>query len=164
MELFAKIVNGSNFLGNSFSLLKYFRHWKMSIHLYFDHLFWPFVFFTTTLIMLSKCFCYIRDLKRGSYCVWPMQNSIWSYLITQNLFFKGGVNFMCLPQRGKSNKLYRESGSTGKGLFKKGLIPFLTNFFKVTIFTFILPLRLCHVFEHKFNFFFLHNSISENHA
>lgn len=34
---------------------------------------------------------------------------------------------------------------------------FLTNFFKVMVFTLVLPLRLCH-------FFFLHNSVRENHC
>ena len=48
-------------------------------------------------------------------------------------------------------------------LKRKGrLILFLTNFFKVIIFKFILPLRLCHMFEQKYIFFFLHNSLSEN--
>ena len=50
-------------------------------------------------------------------------------------------------------------------LKREVLIIFRSKFFKVIIFAFTveitLPLRLCHMFEHKFIFFFLYNSIEK---
>ena len=101
----------------------------------------------------SLCFRYTRDLK---FKKGQIQNLTWSSPITQTPFFKGwgvggGVKFIYLPQRGEPiNYTQGVEVFYGGGSF--------------IIFTFILLLRLCYLFEYKFNFFFLHNSTWENHS
>ena len=49
-------------------------------------------------------------------------------------------------------------------LKREGSDTFLTFFDKAFISIFILPLKLGHMFEHKFIFFFLHNSVQVSHS
>ena len=54
------------------------------------------------------------------------------------------------------------------GSFQKGLISIWIKLIKVIIFTFIVEiiflLRLCHMFEHIYIYFFLHNSKEESNS
>ena len=65
----------------------------------------------------------------------------------------GGVNFICLHQMGDSINYKKrvDVWYRGGSFSKRGeLIHFLTNFFKVVIFIFILSLRLCYMFGYNF--------------